>query len=251
MLVTLVVVFAVGWLLLSLLALYMVKKIFKKYRNYPRIEVPVNMQAAVRQDFGKWDEAAIIKGCFLRFPLHLWMTCSFLGGYAIIVGLQTILKFPESWVEVFRSKYGRLTSRIISNLVEEFDSSEAISTPIVIANHVSWIDFIYMGTCISKSSFVAKIEVKKVPVFNKISDSLKTLYVDRSSAEARAKIKQQIDERVEEYKKDPTKTYPLIIYPEGTVTNGRSLISFKNGAFEPLCPITIICLKYECIRLTR
>lgn len=35
-----------------------------------------------------------------------------------------------------------------------------------------------------------------------------------------------------------------MIFPEGTVSNGRSIMDFKNGAFEPMCPITIFAVKY-------
>lgn len=38
---------------------------------------------------------------------------------------------------------------------------------------------------------------------------------------------------------------PLLIFPEGTVSNGRYLLSFKRGAFEPLQPVKICCMKYE------
>lgn len=121
-----------------------------------------------------------------------------------------------------------------------------MSTPIILANHVNWIDFIYMGSCITKASFVAKKEVQQVPVFSALAYHLKSLWVDRSSAEARHNIKEQIGQRVEQFLRDPASSMPIIIYPEGTVTNGRSIISFKNGAFEPLAPVTIFCLKYEC-----
>lgn len=40
--------------------------------------------------------------------------------------------------------------------------------------------------------------------------------------------------------------FPLLIYPEGTTSNGKGLLTFKNGAFEHLPPITAYCLKYEC-----
>jgi hypothetical protein len=38
----------------------------------------------------------------------------------------------------------------------------------------------------------------------------------------------------------------LAIFPEGTTSNGRSILTFKNGAFNDLAPITIITLKYSC-----
>jgi lysophosphatidylcholine acyltransferase/lyso-PAF acetyltransferase len=37
---------------------------------------------------------------------------------------------------------------------------------------------------------------------------------------------------------------PIHIFPEGTTTNGKYIISYKKGAFEPLLPIKMFCLKY-------
>jgi hypothetical protein len=37
----------------------------------------------------------------------------------------------------------------------------------------------------------------------------------------------------------------LIIFPEGTTTNGRNIITFKMGAFNDLAPITMFGLKYK------
>lgn len=38
---------------------------------------------------------------------------------------------------------------------------------------------------------------------------------------------------------------PLMLFPEGTVSNGNQLLTFKKGAFKELHPLRIFCLKYE------
>lgn len=40
--------------------------------------------------------------------------------------------------------------------------------------------------------------------------------------------------------------FPLVIFPEGTTSNGNGLLTFKNGAFENMSSITAFCLRYEC-----
>ena len=37
---------------------------------------------------------------------------------------------------------------------------------------------------------------------------------------------------------------PICLFPEGTISNGRHLISFKKGAFASLNPIKMIIRKY-------
>ena len=48
-------------------------------------------------------------------------------------------------------------------------------------------------------------------------------------------------DQIMEGKKFPS----LMIFPEGTTTNGKYLISFKKGAFMNMFPIKIFCIKYD------
>jgi hypothetical protein len=40
---------------------------------------------------------------------------------------------------------------------------------------------------------------------------------------------------------------PLLIFPEGTTSNGQSIMRFKIGAFNDLARITMFGLQYQCI----
>ena len=37
----------------------------------------------------------------------------------------------------------------------------------------------------------------------------------------------------------------LLIFAEGTTTNGLGVIDFKKGAFILYWPVTLVCLKYK------
>ena len=127
-----------------------------------------------------------------------------------------------------------------------FDPEEEIDTPLVISNHVSWMDPFYFGI-IPKTlmSFVGKKEVLNMPVFATIATYLQCILVERSSAISRQKTINDIKERVDNYNKNPKAHNPVIIFPEGTVSNGRSVMNFKNGAFDNLSPLTLFSLRYE------
>lgn len=43
-----------------------------------------------------------------------------------------------------------------------------------------------------------------------------------------------------------SEAFPLIIFPEGTTSNGKVIIKFKSGAFDNLSPLTVMCLHYSC-----
>jgi len=52
---SLLVLLAICWLLVSLLGYYLVTKTFQSYANHPQFPVPPHYQAFMRKDFGKWN----------------------------------------------------------------------------------------------------------------------------------------------------------------------------------------------------
>ena len=69
------------------------------------------------------------------------------------------------------------------------------------------------------------------------------IFVQRESAEQRKSVLEAIlrrGERILKGKNFP----PIAIFPEGTCTNGKYIISFKKGAFEPLLPIKMFLLNF-------
>ena len=107
-----------------------------------------------------------------------------------------------------------------------------IYNPITIANHVSWFDFNYLNSVFRLHSPIAKIEVQKIFGLNVICEYGQSVYVDRTATNGRHCIFEAIKNRINEFQqcKDDT-VNPILIFPEGTVSNGRALMTFKNGAF--------------------
>lgn len=233
MIVIILVLFVIYWLGLSIFCFRSLKKIFKKYRNVLRIETPENYDAFLRMDFGKWDEKALLRRSFTAFPLRITALSSFLIIYGVIATLHKYLKLPRFLVQIYRRAYGRLVFKIWMDVRPEFDIDEPIETPIVVSNHSTWIDIIYFGSFLKSTlAFVAKKEIAEMPFISAIASFfLQCILVDRSSTEARNRVKQDILDRVENFKQDPEKYFPICIFPEGTVSNGRSIMEFKNGAF--------------------
>ena len=167
-------------------------------------------------------------------------------GYAVLSVLHKYIKFPGFLIDIYRRTLGAMIFRFCFKVFDKYDREELVDTPIVVSNHTTWIDIIYFGTALkSRVSFVAKREIASWPVISSIAQFLQALIVDRRSKESRAQTIQDIRDRVELHKKDPENHFPVVIYPEGTVSNGSSLMNFKNGAFDPLAPITLFSLKYE------
>lgn len=116
--------------------------------------------------------------------------------------------------------------------------------PTIIVNHSSWFDNVVLIRSSLLPGFAAKIETKKVPVLRQNIIGLRSIFISRgASEEERAQIITMIHERQQKVLDDPT--FPQIcIYPEGTQTNGKTLIPFKKGAFFSMLPVTPVVIKY-------
>ena len=95
---------------------------------------------------------------------------------------------------------------------------------LIVANHVTWLDIVVLGS-IAPLSFAAKSEMKSWPVFGSLAKLQRTVFINRSR---RSKAGQQVDDianRMEERQ-------IIVLFPEGTTTDGNQLAPFKTPLFE-------------------
>jgi len=114
------------------------------------------------------------------------------------------------------------------------------ATPsVIVANHTALMDAMFMVWFYAPMA-VAKLGVKHIPIAGGLAIAVQTIFVDRKNAEAKQKVLQDIKERTAEGTKFP----PLLIFPEGTCTNGKVLVQFKKGPFTAQRPVQPVILKY-------
>ena len=121
----------------------------------------------------------------------------------------------------------RLTARIVGARVH------TIGTPLrrdvfFIANHLSWVDIPAIAGA-SGTAFVAKSELAKAPLVGWLSRLNRTVFVKR---EARLNVAEQINELREAL----ADNWSVTVFPEGTTTDGQSLLPFKTSMLNVLEP---------------
>ncbi|XP_052188553.1 lysophospholipid acyltransferase LPEAT1-like isoform X2 [Diospyros lotus] len=124
------------------------------------------------------------------------------------------------------------------------DLSEESGRPgAIISNHISYLDILYHMSS-SFPSFVAKRSVGKLPLVGLISKCLGCVYVQRESKSPDFRgVSGVVNERVREAHRN--KLAPMMmLFPEGTTTNGDFLLPFKTGAFLATAPVLPLILRY-------
>ena len=108
-------------------------------------------------------------------------------------------------------------------------------------NHQGMYDVLaIIHSCGKPVSAVAKIEVKKVPVLNKVLSCMEALYMDRDDVRQSMEVINKVTEEVKNGRN-------YIIFAEGTRSkNGNNLLEFKGGSFKAAtkakCPIVPVAL---------
>lgn len=106
---------------------------------------------------------------------------------------------------------------------------EIIGTPVTdrqtfyACNHLSYLDIPVLGSVL-RASFLAKSEVADWPVFGFLSKLQQTEFIDRR----RTAISRETDSLASKI----TAGRSLIIFPEGTSTDGQSVLPFKSSLFS-------------------
>lgn len=112
--------------------------------------------------------------------------------------------------------------------------------PIIVSNHVSPFEPFYLvGKTMATP--VQRIEDSRAPIVGTIQKAMQIMFVDRSNPASRKKCLQTIEER-----SDPQSRFPqVMVFPEGTCTNQRALITFKHGPFTPGQAVQPVIVRYH------
>ena len=99
------------------------------------------------------------------------------------------------------------------------------SQGLVVSNHLSYLDIVIISS-VMPCFFVSKSEIQRWPYFGEAARSGGTIFIDRKSRASTAEVAGQIGERL----KLPI---PVLLFPEGTSSDGAQVLRFHSSLFEP------------------
>lgn len=113
---------------------------------------------------------------------------------------------------------------------------------LLVGNHVSWLD-IFVVHALQPVTFIAKSEIRSWPVIGTLVSASGTLFIERGN---RAAMPRVIEEAVSRFGRQER----VMFFPEGTTSDGTSLLKFHSSLFvlaerQPDLPVVPISIQYS------
>jgi 1-acyl-sn-glycerol-3-phosphate acyltransferase len=111
---------------------------------------------------------------------------------------------------------------------------------LLISNHLSYLDILLLSS-LAPAIFVAKREVKSWPVMGLLAQLGGTLFIDRQRRTHVGAVNHEIESALND-------GALVVIFPEGTSSDGQTILPFKSSLLEPATqqkhPLAVGCLRY-------
>lgn len=169
----------------------------------------------------------------------------------MVILLDCTSHIPDRACISFLIRYGaRLLLLFVGFIwIEEENRITVPPDCIVVSNHVSFYDILYFLSAFAPP-FVAKQGVKQIPFVGFIAEIMECIFVDRekrTSPSATSLIALRL-ERVEQLNisfRSWMAPSALVMFPEGTTSNGECLLRFHTGPFVQQRSIQPVVLHYS------
>lgn len=125
------------------------------------------------------------------------------------------------WVPAMVQWWYRRMARVLGIRVET--SGTIASRCLLVSNHITWLDVILLGSQ-GDVGFLSKSEVRDWPLVGWMAGVFEsTLFIERGAHQV-GTVTAEIGARL-------TRGYPLVIFPEGTTTDGAGVVRFYPPLF--------------------
>jgi len=147
-------------------------------------------------------------------------------------GLDTISAWMQQLIVIFNITVTR----------HGYPARSCVTQPstLLLCNHISWLDIIIISS-MTHVKFVSKDDLLYWPCIGKLAKNSGTLFLDRKNKFALRVMLKQVQASLEN-------GLDVLIFPEGTTTNGKSVSTFRNGliqaAINSHCQTQTVTLQY-------
>jgi len=176
----------------------------------------------------------------LRRPRRA-VALAFALGVSALDGLLSRLRGPIS-VEQHASWMQSTARRVLDGLgIQLVIEGHVPACGLVVSNHLSYLDIAILSAA-TRSIFISKTEIGAWPFFGMLARMGGTIFLDRRSRVSAGVAAGEIAARLR-------LGVPVLLFPEGTSTDGSTVLRFYPRLFQPAietgAPITAAAIRYE------
>ncbi len=133
------------------------------------------------------------------------------------------LKLKNGWKRSLPKLFHCIAARLFGFRIRTVGEMHQGRPLLLVANHTSWSDIIVLSA-VGQVSFIAKSDVRDWPVFGHMAILQRTVFVER---ERRGKT----GEQASEIAKRLIAGDAMVLFPEGTTSDGNRVLPFKTALF--------------------
>jgi len=162
--------------------------------------------------------------------LFVWLTAAVMtlifGPTVVVARLLRVRQGPNSIYARSVRRWARFICASAGVRVEVHGRERLVQPggAVFVANHVSWFDIFALASEVPWCSFVAKAELRRIPLFGFAAECVGIVFLDRDNRKA----------AFESYKLaalEVQRGRAIVVCPEGTRGNDYHLRPFKKGPF--------------------
>lgn len=149
----------------------------------------------------------------------------FLAWTVLLIPVQMLLiRVNSPMMRSLPYFYHRTVAWLLRVKVRRIGQPSTTRPTLFASNHISWLDIVVLSAAMPDVSFIAKREVNDWPFFGTLARLQRTVFVER---ERRTRTAEHRDEMVERLQQGDS----LILFPEGTSSDGLRILPFKSAFF--------------------
>jgi len=139
------------------------------------------------------------------------------------------LRYGRQWFDTTQgrrliSSWARGVSQILALRLHTDGTPGMSPNTLFVANHISWLDIVVLSTVI-QPRFIAKASLRHWPVFGWLARISGTLFIERGKIFTIHRVVDDIRHALD-------KPVSVLLFAEGTTTDGRQVARFHAGLFR-------------------
>lgn len=166
--------------------------------------------------------------------------------YALLLIVKYRAHHGREWFDTEPGKliirwWTQRACRILAVRLHVKGTASIVQDTLFVANHISWLDIIALSA-VMNTKFISKDTVRYWPVIGWLAAAIGTLFIHRGKSFA-------VNRMIEDVRLELDNNHSILVFPEGTTTDGRQVARFHAGLFKSVSGsshfVQAIALRYR------